>query len=125
VLIFSLSRAAFVFTLLFGHRRALFRCFSRYGSAWAWATLAIRRRRLKASRSIIRSKKRPFAQSLLLSTGGIGGILARQLIGVNMIGSFGWRSIYLLMAGMFALALLVHHTFPAEPARSGAQAESK
>lgn len=50
-------------------------------------------------------EKRPFAQSLLLSTGGIGGICA-ALIGVNMIGAHGWRSIYLLMAGMFALALL-------------------
>jgi predicted MFS family arabinose efflux permease len=49
--------------------------------------------------------KRPFAQSLLLATGGIGGVLA-AVIGVNMISRYGWHSIYYLLSGLFALSLL-------------------
>lgn len=50
-------------------------------------------------------EKRPFAQSLLLATGGIGGILS-SVIGVKMISSYGWKSVYYLLSGLFILALL-------------------
>lgn len=70
-------------------------------------------------------EKRPFAQSLLLATGGIGGILS-SVIGVKMISSYGWQSIYYLLSGLFVLALLgITIMLPNKGAMPSAEEKSK
>ena len=103
VLIFSLSSCT-VFTLLFGFAGILplflaIRFLTGIGDAGYPPSSA------KSVALNYPQEKRPFAQSLLLSTGGIGGVLA-AIVGVPIIGHFGWRSIYYLLSGLFALALL-------------------
>jgi MFS family permease len=120
VLIFSLSSCV-VFTLLFGIAGA-FPLFLAIRFCMGVGDAGYPPSSAKSVALNYPVKKRPFAQSLLLSTGGIGGILA-AVVGVNMIGSFGWRSIYLLMAGIFALALLGIILFLPNRRAAGAQAE--
>lgn len=103
VLIFSLISCA-VFTLLFGFAGVLplflaIRFMMGIGDAGYPSSSA------KSVSLNYPIEKRPFAQSLLLATGGIGGILA-SVIGVKMISSYGWQSIYYLLSGLFVLALL-------------------
>ncbi|MDR3551613.1 MAG: MFS transporter [Clostridia bacterium] len=103
VLIFSLSSCT-LFTLLFGLVGTfplflIVRFMTGVGDAGYPSSSA------KSIALNYPQEKRPFAQSLLLSTGGIGGLLA-AVIGVSMIGHLGWQSIYYLLSGFFALALL-------------------
>jgi Arabinose efflux permease len=103
VLIFSLACCS-LFTLLFGligilPLFLLTRFFTGVGEAGYPASSA------KSVALNYPQKKRPFAQSILLSTSGIGGILA-AVAGVPLIGNLGWQSVYYLLSGLFALSLL-------------------
>ena len=103
ILLFSLLSCA-VFTLLFGFAGIfplflVVRFFMGVGDAGYPSSSA------KSVALNYPQEKRPFAQSLLLSTGGIGGILA-SVVGVKMISAYGWRSIYYLLSGLFVLALI-------------------
>jgi predicted MFS family arabinose efflux permease len=103
VLIFSLS-SCILFTLLFGFA-GIFPLFLAIRFMMGIGDAGYPSSSAKSVALNYPLEKRPFAQSLLLSTAGIGGILA-AVIGVNMISAYGWRSIYYMMSGFFALALL-------------------
>lgn len=103
VLIFSLATCS-LFTLLFGFIGILplfliVRFFTGVGEAGYPSSSA------KSVALNYTQRKRTFAQSMLLCTSGIGGILA-AVVGVTMIGHLGWQSVYYLLSFLFALSLL-------------------
>jgi MFS family permease len=51
-------------------------------------------------------KKRPLALSILLTAGGLGGLVMFPLI-TAMINRLGWRNVYFLLAGMIFVLLVV------------------
>jgi MFS family permease len=122
VLIFSLSCCA-LFTLLFGFIGILplfllVRFFTGVGEAGYPSSSA------KSVALNYSQKKRPFAQSMLLCTSGIGGILA-AVVGVTMIGHLGWQSVYYLLSGLFALSLLGTILFLPNKISSGTGGETR
>ena len=55
-------------------------------------------------------KKRPLALSILLTAGGLGGLVMVSFI-MAMINRFGWRNAYLLIAAMIFVLLVVLPSF--------------
>lgn len=103
VLVFSLSSCA-VFTLIFGFA-GFFPLFIAIRFMMGIGDAGYPSSSAKSVALNYPIEKRPFAQSLLLATGGIGGILS-SVIGVKMISTYGWQSIYYLLSGLFVLALI-------------------
>ena len=55
-------------------------------------------------------KKRPLALSILLTAGGLGGLVMVSFI-MAMINRFGWRNAYLLIAAMIFVLLVILPSF--------------